>query len=497
MFQHLSASVASWAIPEKTKLTPIKEDFLNRLHRSGAAIVTNGGSSFSTLLPGTRASAKLYFKESPASVDELVKRIADSLEPALKSLAKGDVVKSREPLILLFPAPGLTHDKKTITLPSNFGKLAGQSPNLAELVPAELSRRARVLGIPKEQLKLSFVHVDNDILPIAANIGQKYMKPGEHGVIYFVGTGTGSGKAAVDAVRGFEVRALEEGHLLLDQFPTVQKQVPDHIRLGSMIAEAKDGSSASAKLELENISGGGRVTDSLTGARSHLGGANTVALNYLFKKVEEIPQWILKKGGDTTVLKKRFMESLGFKNEEELKKLLESSPADRELFEQVKQSGSLGTFEISQAADRGSSIAEKIISDNTYSQALVGGVIALNVGQTPAGRPATAKWLFENAKNGKYNISFYPRASDGLSSWAQKYIGRARQGLNDAKNLLFQDVSYVRRLTEEGYGAVRADQVSIDLKPVVPESDLHPDFSGLDYVAEQMRNNLRRASVEP
>ena len=484
--QHLPSSVASWAVSERTTITPIKSEFLRELETNGATIVTLGGSSISSIVPGMNASAKIYFKKSPETLDELVKMLADSAEPSLKAMAVGGKFNNGQAPIMVIPAPGLVLDNRSITLPGNFGKLAGQKVNLAELVPNELALRAERLGIPKEQLLKTQVHVDNDALPIVADAAIKMLKANEHATIVFAGTGTGAAKVTTTGSKAFAMQALEEGHLYLDQFPTVSKKVPEHISLGSKIAQGKTGSYQTTRLELENISGGGRVTDSATGARSHLGGANTVALNYIFLKPEKLPVWIRSKGGNAAELKKTFLNSLGFQDETALVKLIESSPGDRALFEQVKKKGSLGTFEIYKAAQQGSVVAQRMIRDNTYTQGLASGVIALNVGPTPAGVPVEAAWVYGKPKAGKYEVKLLARASDGMNSWAGEDFKAAKQGVEDAKNMLLKDPAYLAQLQKQGY-ALLPEQVKVSVEKIIPEADLHPDFSGLDVFSKQLR----------
>ena len=232
--------------------------------------------------------------------------------------------------------------------------------------------------------------------------------------------------------------------------------------------------------------------DPVTGVRSHLGGANSVALNYLFLKPKDIPQWMRVKGETPAALKKQFMASLGFKETKEVQDLLAQNPADRKLFETLRAHGSLGTQEISQAADQGSLIAQKIISDNTYSQGLVAGTISLNVGDTPAGAAIEASWIFGEPKAADFQIKILARASDGLNAWSGSGFERAKQGIEDAKNAVFLDKAYLEKLRQQGY-VLDPARVKMSLVRIVPAPDLHPDFSGLDVFSNQLRADLNES----
>jgi hypothetical protein len=123
---------------------------------------------------------------------------------------------------------------------------------------------------------------------------------------------------------------------------------------------------------------------------------------------------------------------------------------------------------------------------------VVGGLMALNVGETPVpGRTVSPEQVFGPKGNANPVVKLLARASASLGAWAKpEYFELGKKGVEDAKDFLLADPAYRARLNAAGYSGLSTSSVRMDVRNI-PESGLHPDIQGMDAIAEMLRRKAR------
>jgi hypothetical protein len=466
----------SWTVRKRT--AEIDANYIRDLENNGAAVVTIGGSSVSMYFPEQNISAKLYFGESPRSAEQLASMIADAAEPALQGLIRRSKARTFH---LIIPTPGLVQSNQFVTLPGNFGHLAGHVVDLKTFVEKELQKRLQ---------NYINVYVENDALPVVAQAVYDHLKPGDEGTVLFGGTGTGVAKVSVEKNRKFNMLASEEGHLKINSFPGLIVELPHQLLIGASIAS---GVAETGDLTVENISAGGRIMPD--GHPSHLSGANSATLSLLLDR-GLAPQWVLDRLPSTdkrraqdqwNSMQASVLKSFGFNSAKDFKAFLQrpENTADRELLTLLSTKNYINGEEIMAASLKKSRLALQLVHDNVYSQGIVAGVVTLNIGMTPSGTEITPQKLYGEPLNPRRQFRLLVRASEAFRGWENNFEV-AQSGLRVGQKVVLSTPWYVQKLKAAGL-ALKPNSITITPTAMPPNPNV--DFAGLNIFSNQLKSD--------